>query len=108
MIAGSRNVNRDTVPIMAAVGEMMISRAGVRANDVGTLAYMNQGGRVVPASGGGGGGEGSIYITLNFNGSGGVPNPEEIKAAARQGVLEGMRDRPGYRNEMRRYVGGGQ
>lgn len=103
MVAGSRNVNRDTVPIMAAVGEHVLSRAGVRANDPGTLAYMNHGGRVVPASSGGGG---EVTVNIYMQGGAGSLTEEQVRAAAREGVLEGLRNRPGYRGEVRRYVGG--
>lgn len=99
---GGPNMNKDTRLILAAGGEHVINRAGVRANSRSTLDYMNHGGKVSPAGGGGGM---TINQTFHVSGGGGADQVKAIKAAAKEGVREALANDPNFRDHARRHLG---
>lgn len=102
LVMNGAQANRDSVLAGLTRGEGVVNRAGMRANGAATLAYMNTGGRVAPAGGGAGAG---VVVQQTVVIQGGQPDArtlKQLRQASRDGVLDGLRRDPGFRESVRR------
>jgi hypothetical protein len=105
------NVPRDVVPAVLTPGEAVITRRGVAANDLATIAYLNRGGRVEPAgaAAGGGGGGGmtvSVSIVQHFGGGSTASDRADAAHRAAEAVVAAIEQRPGLARRMARRING--
>ena len=100
VVPGPR-VNRDIIPALLTPGEGVLNLLGMRTLGREGLDGLNSGRSAassttinvaVHVQGGGGGGGG---------GSGGTPDLAAVRRAAEMGVLDALRNKPGYRDQVR-------